>query len=319
MKRRRREFSIFTLSALDVLAMSAGVFVLIVLMLMPYYRKIHDAGAEIDAVRSAEMQTITEVRTLQDDARLYRGEARAAEAEAARLNAAAAALESAANEQKQIERSTGAANPEQGGNVETPVIEALDLVFVIDTTASMEPVIRDVASSLRSIVKILESLVPSVRVGVVAYKDRDSGLPPVTSYPLTDTDDEAALAGVIGFLQRLSASTVGSLTIAEDVHLGLRMAFSMPLRSNAKQALVVIGDARVHDHLRAQTLDRTRQFVRAEEHRNLSALFVTTPTSLRYGNRDRGFFIQLADAGGGEFHDHTGSMIESVLLSVLVD
>lgn len=319
MKRRRREFSIFTLSALDVLAMSAGVFVLIVLMLMPYYRKIHDAGAAIDAVRSAEMQTITEVRTLQDNARLYRGEARAAKAEAARLNAAAAALESAANEQRQIERASGAANPKRGGNVETPVIEALDLVFVVDTTASMEPVIREIASSLGSIVRILESLVPSVRVGVVAYKDRDTGLPPVVAYPLTATDDDAALAGLVGFLDRLSASTVGSLTIAEDVHLGLEMAMAMPLRPDARQAFVVVGDARVHDHLRQQTLVQTRQFAGAEDHRTLSALFVTTPTSLRHGNRDRGFFIQLADAGDGEFHDHAGSMIESVLMAVLVD
>jgi len=319
MKRKRRELSIFTLSALDVLAVSTGVFVLLVVMLMPYYRKIHDAGAQIDAVRSAEMEVITEVRTMQRNARLYSGEARAAREEAAQLNAAAAALESAAQEEQQVEEKPGAANPERGGNVETPVIEALDLVFVIDTTASMEPVIRDVASSLRSIVKILESLVPSVRVGVVAYKDRDTGLPPVVSYPLTDTGDEGGLAGVIGFLQRLSASTVGSLTIAEDVHLGLQMAFSMPLRSDAKHTFVVVGDARVHDPLREQTFARTRQFMRAEEHRHLSALFVSTPTSRRHGDRDRGFFVQLAKAGGGEFNDHTGSMIESVLLAVLVE
>ena len=48
MKRRSRELSIFNLSALDVLATATGVFVLLVVMLMPYYRKSFDANAEIE-------------------------------------------------------------------------------------------------------------------------------------------------------------------------------------------------------------------------------------------------------------------------------
>ena len=51
----------------------------------------------------------------------------------------------------------------------------------------------------------------------------------------------------------------------------------------------------------------------------LSALFVTTPSSLSAGNIARHHFQAYAKAGDGTFSDHTGSMIESVLLSVLVE
>ena len=46
---------------------------------------------------------------------------------------------------------------------------------------------------------------------------------------------------------------------------------------------------------------------------------MTTPSSLMHGNVARGFFVALANAGGGSFNDHAGSMIEGVLLSVFVD
>lgn len=320
MKRRNRHLSIFTLSALDVLAMATGVFVLLLVMLMPYYRKIHDAGAAIEAVRSAESATIARVETLQAEATLYRGEAEAAEAEAARLSAAALDLErTAAEARRQVERATGAANPDRGGNVETPVIEKLDLVFVVDTTASMGPVLREIALTLRSVVRILESLVPSLRVGVVAYNDRDTGQTPVVTFPLTATDSEQGLASAIAFIEHLSASTVGSRTIDEDVHLGLQVAFAMPFRPDAVQRLVLVGDAAAHPPVVNQTFAWARQFVAAHKQRALSTLFVSTPTSRRYGDRDRGYFVALAQASGGEFNAHAGSMIESVLLSVLVE
>ena len=64
MKAPRRQLSIFTMSALDVLAMSTGVFVLLVVLLMPYYRRVHDAHAELEAVRVAEAETVSRVRTI---------------------------------------------------------------------------------------------------------------------------------------------------------------------------------------------------------------------------------------------------------------
>jgi hypothetical protein len=316
MRRRSRELQIFTLSALDVLAMATGVFVLLLVMLMPYHRKVADAHASIDAVRIAEAETVSRVRTLEEQGTLHRAEAEAAEAEAAAVLAQAASLRAAAAERRRQARRS-AALQEQEGDVTTPVIEAIDLIFVIDTTASMEPVLREVAHSLRGIVRILERLVPSVRIGVVAYNDRDTGQVPVVTLSPAPTDH--GLARIIAFIEGLSASTVGSRTVDEDLYLGLSTATALPLRPGAKQAIVVIGDAEAHPYEQAQALFRAQSFVRGHDNRAISTLFVTTPSSLMHGNVARAFFFALANAGGGTFNDHAGSMIEGILLSVFVD
>ncbi len=318
MKRRNRTVSIFTLSALDVLAMSTGVFVLLLVMLMPYYRKAFDANAQVLAVRAATAETIAKVETLQRDATLYRGEAEAAEAEAARLMEAAAAME----QQAAVSRRPvpdPAPEPKQlpAGDPKNQVIGAIDMIFVIDTTSSMRPAIRELAYSLRGIVRILERLVPSVRIGVVAYKDRDTGLAPVTVMPMTPTDGH--MRRITSFMENMSASPVGSRTLEEDLHLGMQAALMMPVRPKARQAIIVIGDAAAHPEYQGEVITRARNFVRGKKLRSVSALWITTPTSLEHGQRGRDFFQQLANAGGGTFNDHTGSMIESVLLSVLVD
>jgi hypothetical protein len=316
MRRRSRELSIFTLSALDVLAMATGVFVLLLVMLMPYHRKVADAHATIDAVRIAEAETEARVQTLEELGTLHRAEAEAAEAEAAAVLAQAASVRQAAAENRQEARQSTASEVLEG-DVTTPVIDSIDLVFVIDTTASMGPVLREVAHSLRGIVRILERLVPSLRVGVVAYNDRDTGQVPVVTMPPTPTDRD--LARVVAFIEGLSASTVGSRTVEEDVYLGITTATALPLRPGARQALVVVGDAAAHRHEQAQALFRAQSFVRGHDNRSISTLFVTTPSSLLHGNNARGFFVALANAGGGSFTDHAGSMIEGVLLSVFVD
>jgi hypothetical protein len=316
MKRRSRQLSIFTLSALDVLAMSVGVFVLLVVLLMPYYQRVHDAHAELEAVRVAQAETVSRARTIAEPATLLAGEAAALEAEALRVAAAAASLE--AETAARLERAPSRSNTEVegGGNVETPVIDKLDLIFAIDTTASMGPVLREVAAALGSVVRILESLVPSVRVGVVAYRDRDTGLPPIRVLPLVPAKGE--LAEVVGFIESLAASPVGSRTIEEDVNLGLQAAIAMPLRANARQAIVVVGDAAAHADEQLEALSRARRFAWGDELRSISTLYTATPSSIAFGDRARNFLIALASAGNGDFNDHAGSMIESILLSVLV-
>jgi von Willebrand factor type A domain len=239
MKRPNRTISILSMSALDVLAMATGVFVLLLVMLMPYYRKTMDAEAEIEAARVAAAEARAEVQSLENAAAQYRAEAGAAAAEAAELDARAAALEQAAR-QKLAPRPEVREGPDQGQQV----IEAIDVVFAIDTTASMTPVIRELAVSIRSIVRILERLVPSVRIGIAAYKDHDIPFPPVITFPLTPTDPH--LPRIVGFIDSLEASPIGSRSIDEDVHLGLEAATLMRWRPDAKQVLVVIGDAQAH-------------------------------------------------------------------------
>jgi von Willebrand factor type A domain len=312
MKRPNRTISILSMSALDVLAMATGVFVLLLVMLMPYYRKTMDAHAEIEAARVATAATLAEVQSLDTTAARYRAEAGAATAEAAELDARAAALEQAAR-QKLKPRPV----VQQGPDPKRQVIEALDLVFVIDTTASMGPVIRELAVSIRSIVRIVQRLVPSVRIGIAAYKDHDIPLPPLITFPLTEANPY--LPRIVSFLDSLEESPIGSRTIDEDVHLGLEAATLMRWRPDAKQVMVLIGDAEAHPENFNETFWRVQNFVHGNELRSFSTLFVTTPSSLSAGQSARPYFQALAEAANGTFNDHTGSMIESVLLSVLVE
>jgi hypothetical protein len=312
MKRRDRTISILSLSALDVLAMATGVFVLLLVLLMPYYRRTFDANAEIAAVRVAAATKLAEVPALEQAAAADRAAAATAAAAAETLAARAAALEAATRERNRPRPAPG-----RGPDAGEQVIAALDLVFVIDTTASMGPAIRDLALSLRSIVRIVQRLVPSVRIGVAAYKDRDLPMPPLITFPLTATDP--FLPRIIGFLESLEASPIGSRTIEEDVHLGLEAATLMRWRPDAKQVVVLIGDAEAHPEYQNETFWRAQSFVEGNPRRTLSTLYVTTPSSLSAGNRARPYFQALAKSGNGSFTDHAGSMIESVLLAVLID
>jgi hypothetical protein len=308
MRRPRRELQIFTMSALDVLAMATGVFVLLLVMLMPYYRRSQDAAAELDAIRVAAEAAQAEVAVATEAAAGVEATLAAARAEAERLNGAAASIEAT------LRREPAPAPPPADGRV----IEALDLIFVIDTTASMTPIIGDLAVSLRGIVRVLERLVPSVRIGVSAYKDHDTGLAPVITLPMTAAD--AHLDRIVRFLEEMQASTVGSRTIPEDVHLGLEAAMLFELRPQARQAMILIGDATVHEPLIEETVERVRRYVAGQKRRTVSSLFTSTPSSRANGEAlPRQFFQAVARAGGGTYNDHTGGMTESILLAVLAE
>lgn len=322
MKRRSRELALFNLSALDVLAMATGTFVLIVVLLLPYYRKSFEANAEIADTRVAiaELQAETEELT----------RAATADADAARSSRArAASLESAAGEQRSMAdslESEAAAMQNQAGKdvrdaeelreiLEKRIIKELDLVFVVDTTASMTPALEELSFSLSGIIRILERLVPSLRVGVVAYRDHDFGTWVTRRLEPTPTDTGANR--IYDFVGNLRAARRGGPTPQEAVLAGVREALALPLRPDAKLTIIVMGDASAHNYEQSATLQLARQFAGSGPRRNISALFISTPSQRRFGRGAREFFVELARAGQGEFKDHSGQMIESVLLSVL--
>ena len=323
MKRRNRDLVIFNLSALDVLATATGVFVLLTVLMMPYFRKTLEAHAELADVRASVEQLEAEV----EGVRRATAEEAAAAAEisvqAETIEAAAARRRAATDQLKQeAERARSRADQDEQlvASLEQAydkrIIESLDLVFVIDTTASMRPVIRDLSLSMSGIVRVLQRLVPSLRVAVVAYRDYDTGAGwSVRSLPPTSTS--RSMAEVQAFVDWLRRAIRSSRTPREAVYAGLREALSLPLRPGAKQSIIVIGDAAPHRNEERRTLDLARRYVRSGSERSVSALFVDTPAYRLYGTGDRDFFATLARYGGGEFNEHSGGMMEGVLLSVL--
>jgi hypothetical protein len=308
-KRVDRTIVFLTLSALDTLATAIGVFVLLVAFLMPYYQNSFDLESTLEATRVAHEQKAAQLDDVQAQLAEETQKAATATAEAQAITMRIAALQ----KQTAVPPPKRPAPQPRG----EPVVAELDLVFAIDTTASMGPILNEVSRSMASIVRILESLVPSVRIGVVAYRDWDAEPPVIMTLPLTSTRDE--LQRVLTFVGNLRESRLGSYPIQEELRLGLYTAMALPWRPSARQAIVVIGDAAAHIPVQAETLDRARAFAEVSQRRTISALFTTTPSSLSIGNADRAFFVKLAEAGRGVFTDHVGRMTESILLSVLAE
>lgn len=331
--RRRQSFEILSVSALDLFASSLGVFMLLSLMLIPYYLKKPAAEGEVTALRA---------QVASAEASVGEGERRAAEAEAKRQRAVAAraraaervesaeaAVAAAAASLKQAEAASAeaaaaqqaaAAKAAQAAPRPLPprqpgvVIDDLDLVFVMDATGSMRDELADVQASLVGIVRVLGRLAASLRVGFVAYKDRgDEFLTRV--YPLTPVAG-GRTGDLLAFVRSFRASGGGD--DPEPIDVALTQALAMPWRAGAQARILVIGDAQVHPANAARTLEMAEAFRRsspsAQLPRTVSAIY-TGPS----GTADEAFFRRLAAAGGGDFAVHQGAIMESVLLAVLKD
>jgi len=310
------------MSALDILAMATGAFVVMVTLMLPYYQRVLEAQAQTDQMREAEQVMMAERAALQEEIAATNVSAGQIEQEFEAAAAKKAAMEEQIAEvEKRIGALQGAARQgrprtQRRNDLQISVVDELDVVFVIDTTRSMTPALKDLSRSLRGIIRTLQRLVPSVRVGVAAYTDADTGYNPVRALPLTDTDGN--LGRVLGFVRSLGPTPRGSRTLEEDVELGLGRAIAMNWRREAERVIVVIGDAEPHRSDRGRALSMARNFEASGPRSAVSSLFVSTPSSRRAGNRARPFFRALARSGGGTFNDHTGQMFESVILAVLV-
>ncbi len=321
MRRRNRDLSIFNMSALDVLATATGTFVLLVVMLMPYYRQTFDANAELEDVKAsteqlqAETDTLTSAATAAEtDTADLATQAQALRERATELRAQTAALSAAAAADNNSTDTALRNAAELAAIVERRTVRELDIVFVVDTTASMGPALHDMSLSLSGIVRILERLVPSLRVGFVAYRDRD--VPGWVTRRLTLRPTATELDSILAFAAGLRPAR-GGRTVPEAVYEGLNEATRMRFRPTAKQTIVLVGDARAHARRQQTTLRLANQFAASNDKRSVSALFVPTRGYLLYGQGDREFFQSIGQAGSGAFTDHAGRMTESILLSVL--
>jgi hypothetical protein len=297
---RRQPLELLTISALDIFASSLGVFVLISILMFPYYLKqpsleAEQAGAEAELTAAGE--------ALEAHARSI--------AEAEERRAAAETALAAARERLEHAESAAAAAPpsrEPESRSAGVAIADLDLVFVLDTTGSMRQEIADLQASLIGIVRVLARLAGSLRVGLVAFKDEGEEYL-TRAFPLRPMTGANA-AALIDFVDRLSAEGGGD--DPEPVDEALRVALAMPWRAEAKGQIIVIGDAPAHAHRVGASLALAQSFRRdGQAPHSVSAI-------LTGGNLEsRAFFERLAAAGGGPLALHQGQMIESVLLSVL--
>ena len=124
---------------------------------------------------------------------------------------------------------------------------SVDLVFVIDTTASMTPLIEATKDVVKQCVDAIKQVNPEVRqatrFGLVAYQDSTAGLKPFEII--------CKLSDATTFQQKLEplrAATLGSEEVPEDVLAGLTAAIGPDMGWNAMafKHVMLIGDASAH-------------------------------------------------------------------------
>ena len=314
---RRRVFDTLSVSALDLFATALGVFVLMAVILFPYYLKepsvmaalegaaarLAAARAEWDGAAAEEARMAAELAAAaaaRDEVERRHEDAAAEEAAAGAAARAAAARASEAQQQKEsIARELAELR-----------ITDLDLVFVMDMTGSMRDETADIRASLLGIIRTIQRLSPSLRMGFVAFKDfGDEYL--TKTFQLQDMTGEHA-AALRSFVEALVPDGGGD--DPEPVGAALDVAVAMPWREGVRGRIVVIGDSPPREPDWRASFRAAEGFARGGEvegQRRIGTVFTggNAPT--------RGYFELLASSGGGEFVAHRGRMFESVMLSVL--
>lgn len=131
---------------------------------------------------------------------------------------------------------------------------AIDVVFVMDTTRSMQPYIDMTRDAVRSMVQATgDRLQDRVRFGLVGYRDALVAAPALeyTSRNFTpELVDAGALIGILG--SEASATPAGSLDYAEEVFAGVDAGLRSQWRPGALRFMVLVGDASSHPRGHAQ-------------------------------------------------------------------
>ncbi len=115
----------------------------------------------------------------------------------------------------------------------------LDVVFVVDATASMDKFIVLARATIDEIIADLATVVPDLRLGMVAYRDSADSW---TTRKADLTDNRYAIHN---FLLDLQADGGGDFEEAVDE--GLRVAIDeLAWRPESRHALILVGDAPPH-------------------------------------------------------------------------
>jgi hypothetical protein len=280
MLRRNREIVIFNLSAIDLFCSGMGAVMVLMVLLMPYYRKQ-------DPVPPLEPPPPP-------------------------LAVVAPPAPPVPMPPK----------PEPEKAVQ---IRGVDVVFVIDATASMEEELGSVRSGMRTIVQVLRRLSDEVSVGFVAYIDRSVPwvipIKAVGRDPRGEDNFNALLKGIS------EVRLVGNEDWPEEVCGGLTSATSMqwPVAGDRRQIIVLIGDARTHPEDREKSLRLVEKWAASgAQVRSLHAVF-TPPLELisEPGFKEEmaasgDYFKEVARTGKGMFHSGQDDLLESILDILIV-
>lgn len=180
MGRRSREINIFSMSALDLFASALGSFILLAVVMLPYFPNTGDSPVLIEAVKAQLTDAEEDLEEAERATAAAEAQRDAATAAQARAEAAAeAAAKRAAAAEAKAKAKTPTPKP-QGGRR----LPALDVVVAIDTTGSMGTQVNGMKRDIESLISILMELSEDPALGIIDFKDRCFGARSLRSYRL---------------------------------------------------------------------------------------------------------------------------------------
>ena len=286
MRRGSREISIFSMSALDLFASALGAFILLTVVMIPYFPNTGDSPERVADIK-LELEAETRQREQAErEARAAEDAARQAEAELERM---------------------------REGNQIPP----FDVVIAVDTTGSMEFAVDGLKSELNTLFDILIGLSESPGLGIVDFKDRCEGNRTLRIQSLRQID--ASAKGEYGrFVNQMFAGNYGDPNSCnqgqpEAVDIALEAALRQSWRDEArKRVIVVVTDTPAYADREQATLSMARQF--AGSGGTVTAVFVRSQGT---SSNTVDFLRSLASAGGGSFVPSGSSFIGTLLVALL--
>lgn len=277
MLRRNREIVIFNLSAIDLFCSGMGAVMVLMVLLMPYYRKQAPIPPEVTPPPIAPLVVVTPP-----------------------VPPVPVPPAPAPTPPKPV--------PEP-----SVLIHDLELMIVIDTTSSMGGQIDDLRGTLGTIVSVLSRLSKNLKVGVVAYRDHGDEYV-VRGFSLRRVKaDDAGMRALREFIGGLKADGGGDLpeAVAEAVHAatlpsaGWTPLVKLPERS--RQIILLVADAPGHDLMASKAGPSASAWQAGDARRGVYC--AVPPVSA-------GYFRPLAAAGKGHmvaWTDMLGAILDVVI------
>ena len=276
MKTRSREINVFSMSALDLFASALGAFILISIVLMPYFLRVEPE--EVQRLRRA----LNEARTAQAQA----------QAENARLR-------------QELEELLAAPKL---------TFPNLDIVIAVDTTGSMQEAVSGLRDEIDQFARLMLEMAPALGIGVIDFKDRCEGADAVREFPLR-LATSAGLSSLRSFTRTMNAgSQPCNDDQPEALHMALDAAVASSWRAESEvRVIVVISDNPAYPERQAHAVSAARAFAARGPRHKVSTVHERTGSSLD-GTAD--FLRRLADAGNGNFTGGGGSFTATLLFAL---
>ena len=288
MRARSREINIFSMSALDLFASALGAFILIAVVLFPYFPNTGDSE-----VRVAEVQ--------------------------AQLAAVQAELDKEKEEHEAAKQAVSQCEAEKQAcedELRSVKFPHLDIVIALDITGSMRNQITGLRNEVDELAHVLLKLAPSLGMGVIAFGDRCYATP-IFAFDLREIRNNTDIEAIQRFTATLAPGMGERYPPCnsdgpEAINLALREAMSMSWRSQAEKKMsIIVTDNPAYPEEEANTLAMARDFAGRGAGNGVSTVYVET------GGSGQAFLAALAQAGRGQHVEGGASMTASILRSLL--